>query len=305
MDHRNESGRLMGRMRVGGWMGVGMVGLVAWLLALPAVYPAGAATDPPLHGGTNTGADRPRRSVPTPILDRGWDYAYHQAMGVDPQVELVPGQTYPFVHAAHGVIDQTTGVTISVIRPAESMTDLSILYGTGIPNNVAPYQSCDLEFAFVFVGSFRGQPEQSHFIEQCMIPPYPSGTRVWYRVYGAPSVGEDPFYRFLLPGLGLEPCTQINILGQCIHPSLLFPELHLPYNFYDVGNASPTPTNTPTETPTTTPTNTPTETSTPTNTPTNTPTETPTPTSTPTSTPTATMTPIPPRSTVFLPWAQK
>ena len=239
MEHDDGSSvRKRGRVRTGVWVGVGMLGLVAWLLALPAVYLARAATDPPLrplHGGAHPGAVWPLGSVmPSPTGTDGagsvqsgiqstlWETAYHSALGVDPRVELVPGQTYPFVHAAHGVIDQTTGVTISVINTESSFLGIALYYGTMSGSQAGEATPCPTNYPVFFSGSFRGHPPQSeaYIISKCTIPPHPSGTRVWYRLV----LVKPGIYRYLQADAS-DGCEELTPLGQCIQESFFFPRI--------------------------------------------------------------------------------
>lgn len=254
-----------------------------------------AATNTPTNTPTNTATNTP---TSTPIVLGGdnnilWDQLYHSATAVNPQLELVPNESYSFLHSASGTIDETTAVTISALTDALDVQTVSLRYWDGANSTTIPMTRIKSLSA-----SFRSQPIHSYDLWQASIPAQPIGTSIFYRVIAQ----DGSASAYLKHNNG----QYVNPLGQHVRGFNDDPDDYS----YTVLAANPTatPTNTPTNTPTdtatptatNTPTNTPTDTATPTasNTPTNTPTDTATPTNTPvaptatdTATPTASNTP--------------
>ncbi len=183
-----------------------------------------------------------------------WNQLYHSASSVNPRLELVPEQPYPFVQGeSDGSITPSTSVVISALAAQSDVQSASIRYWNG-----TTAATVAMSAAGTVTATFRGQPSTAYTIWRGSIPAHSAGTTIYYRVI----VQDGPATAVLKLSNG----QYINPLGQHIRGFNDDPDDY----FYTVGSA--TPTSTPTPSPTTTP-------------------ATATPTSTPTSTPTATATP--------------
>ncbi len=276
--------------------------------------PTNTATNTPTNTATNTPTNTATEiptATNTPVLGGDnnllWDYLYHSASAVNPQTELVPGESYSFVHGASGSINETTAVTISALTDALDAQTVSVRYWDGANSTTIPMTRIKS-----LTASFRSQPSHTYDLWQASVPAQSIGTTIFYRVI----VQDGGSAAYVKQTNG----QYVNPLGQHIRGFNDDPD---DYSYTVIAaNPTATPTNTATATPTETPTNTatptetatntpvpptatetatntPTDTATATNTPTNTATNTPTntATATPTATNTATNTPVPPTPT--------
>ncbi|MBM7845332.1 lamin tail domain-containing protein [Herpetosiphon giganteus] len=245
--------------------------------------PTNTATNTPTNTATATETPAP---TSTPVLGGDnnilWDYLYHSATSANPQTELVPGESYSFLHSATGTINETTAVTISALTDALDVQNASLRYWDGTTSTTIP-----MTRSKSLTASFRNQASHSYDLWLASIPAQAVGTTVFYRVI----VQDGGSTAYMKQTNG----QYVNPLGQHVRGFNDDPDDYS----YTVVASNPTaiPTSTATETPTNTATVAPTATDEPTatatETPTNTATVAPTATNTATVAPTATNTVTP------------
>ncbi|MFD3166919.1 lamin tail domain-containing protein [Herpetosiphon sp. NSE202] len=248
----------------------------------PTNTPTNTATNTPTNTATNTPTNTATATetpapTSTPVLGGDnnilWDYLYHSATSANPQTELVPGESYSFLHSAAGTINETTAVTISALTDALDVQNASLRYWDGATSTTIP-----MTRSKSLTASFRNQASHSYDLWQASIPAQAVGTTVFYRVI----VQDGGSTAYMKQTNG----QYVNPLGQHVRGFNDDPE---DYSYTVVAsNPTATPTSTATETPTNTATIAPTATDEPTATATVAPTATDEPTTTATIAPTAT-----------------